>query len=351
MAKSILMLDWLDKVKEAPVEPDYPVIDPHHHLWLSNHRREFAYPIEDLGKDVRTGHNILATVFIQCLSMYRETGPEHLKPVGETEWIDSIATDFGSRNPQDAKLCAGIVGHVDFRLSEHVDEALEAHKSASARFRGIRQGASWSDDAEITQNRVIGQQHLYMDPAFRKGFSRLSKHDLTFDAWLFHDQLPELIDLARAFPDTRIALDHIGAPLGLGRWANQKEQVFADWKKSIKALAALPNMHVKLGGTVMPMFGFNWESRPLPPSSDELVKAVGHFFEVAIEAFTPARCMFESNFPVDKIACAYVPLWNSFKKIAARYSASEKADLLHGTAKRFYHLDGIVIPQVRRVVG
>ena len=351
MAKSILMLDWLDKVKEAPVEPDYPVIDPHHHLWLSNHRREFAYPIEDLGKDVRTGHNILATVFIQCLSMYRETGPEHLKPVGETEWIDSIATDFGSRNPQDAKLCAGIVGHVDFRLSEHVDEALEAHKSASARFRGIRQGASWSDDAEITQNRVIGQQHLYMDPAFRKGFSRLSKHDLTFDAWLFHDQLPELSDLARAFPDTRIALDHIGAPLGLGRWANQKEQVFADWKKSIKALAALPNMHVKLGGTVMPMFGFNWESRPLPPSSDELVKAVGHFFEVAIEAFTPARCMFESNFPVDKIACAYVPLWNSFKKIAARYSASEKADLLHGTAKRFYHLDGIVIPQVRRVVG
>ena len=231
---------------------------------------------------------------------------------------------------------------------EQVDEALEAHKSASQRFRGIRQGASWSDDPDIQQNRVMGQQHLYLDPAFRKGFARLARHDLTFDAWLFHDQLPELTDLARAFPDTKIVLDHIGAPLGQGRWAGRREEVFAAWKKSIQALAALPNMHIKLGGTVMPMFGFNWEARPLPPSSDDLVGAVGHFFETAIEAFTPARCMFESNFPVDKIACGYVPLWNSFKKIAARYSDTEKANLLHGTAKRFYRLDCIAIPAIRK---
>lgn len=344
MAKSKLMQDWLDKVIEAPIDPAYPIIDPHHHLWLTSHRREFGYPIDDLARDTRLGHNILATVFIQCTTMYRESGPEHLKPVGETEWIESISEDFDRRNPQGPKLCAGIVGHVDFRLADHVDEALAAHKAATPRFRGIRQGASWSDDPEIVQNRVIPQRHLYMDPNFRKGFARLAKHDLSFDAWLFHNQLDELIDLARAFPDTQMVLDHIGAPLGQGQWGSQREQVFANWKQSIRELASLPNMHIKLGGTVMPMFGFHWESRPLPPSSDDLVKAVGHFFEAAIEAFTPARCMFESNFPVDKIACAYVPLWNSFKKVAAPYSASEKASLFHGTARRFYRLDGVAIP-------
>ena len=193
-------------------------------------------------------------------------------------------------------------------------------------------------------DRVIPARHLYMDANFRKGFARLAKHGLSFDAWLFHDQLPELIDLARAFPDQPIVLDHIGAPLGQGRWASQREQVFADWKKAIRELASLPNMHIKLGGTVMPMYGFHWERRPLPPSSDELVAAVGHFFHEAIEAFGPARCMFESNFPVDKIACAYVPLWNSFKKVAARYSATEKAELFHGTARRFYRLESVQIP-------
>jgi len=343
--KSPLNLAWLDKIRETPIDPDYPIIDPHHHLWLESLRRDFAYPIDELGKDATSGHNILATVYIQCVTQYRASGPEHLKTVGETEWVERCATEYTSQHPEGTDLCAGIVGHVDFRHDPvHVDEALAAHKAASKRFRGIRQGGTWSDDNEINQGRVIPQRHLYMDANFRKGFARLEKNGLSFDAWCFHDQLPELIDLARAFADTPIVLDHFGGPLGQGRWASQRETVFQDWKKSIVELARCPNVHIKLGGTVMPMFGFHWEQRPLPPSSDDLVKATSHFFHTAIEAFSPSRCMFESNFPVDKIACAYVPLWNSFKKMAARYTEAERADLFRNTAKRFYRLDSIAVP-------
>ena len=337
---------WLQKVREAVIDPAYPIIDPHHHMWLHSTRRNFPYPIAELHKDTTAGHNILATVFIQCTTMYRESGPEHLKVVGETEWVNACAEEHIRSHPGGPQLCAGIVSTVDFRLGETpTDEALTAHIAAApGRFRGIRQGGTWSDDEEINQGRVIPQRHLYMDPAFRRGFARLAHHGVSFDAWCFHDQLPELIDLARAFPDIPIVLDHLGAPLGQGRWASQRDAVFQDWKQSITELARCPNVWLKLGGSVMPMFGFHWERRPLPPSSDELVKAAGHFFHTAIEAFSPARCMFESNFPVDKIACAYVPLWNSFKKMAARYTENERADLLRNTAKRFYRLDSIVVP-------
>ena len=330
---------WLDKVQEAPIDPDYPVIDTHHHLWLEKPNRDFVYRIEDMGRDATSGHNVLATVFVQTGAQYRKDGPEHLKPVGETEWVHRCADDYACAHPKGPALCAGIVGHVDFRHDPAlVDEALQAHKAASPRFRGIRQTGTWSDDDEINQGRPIMQRHLYRDPAFRKSFARLAKHGLSFDAWVFHDQMPELIDLARAFPDTQIVCEHLGGPLGQGRWASQRAAVLQDWKKSISELAHCPNVHMKLGGSVMPMFGFHWEKRPLPPSSDELVKATGHFFEHVIESFSPSRCMFESNFPVDKIACGYVPLWNSFKKIAARYTKAECANLFVATAARVYRL-------------
>ncbi len=336
--------DWLAQVQEAPIEPGYPIIDAHHHLWLDHPRRDFSYTIAQLDEDATAGHNILATVFVTCTTQYRQTGPEHLKPVGETEWVNACAEEHDRLHPGAPKLCAGIVGHVDCRQPpDRVDEALQAHKAASARFRGIRHAGTWSDDPHINEARVLPQRYLYMDPGFRKGFARLARHGLSFDAWLHHDQLGELVDLARTFPDTPIVLDHFGAPLGQGRWASQREAVLEDWKQSIADLARCPNVHIKLGGTVMRMFGFDWESSPLPPSSDDLVRAAGHFFDIAIGAFSPARCMFESNFPVDRVACGYVPLWNSFKKMAARYSDSERANLFHGTAKRFYRLDSVAL--------
>jgi len=336
--------DWLDKVKEAPLDPAQPVIDPHHHMWLDHPRRDFSYSVDQLGADATAGHKVLATVFVNCTTQYRQSGPEHLRPVGETEWVSACAEDYAKRHPGGPNLCAGIVGHVDCRQDKAlIDEALQAHKAASKRFRGIRHSGAFSDDPAVTPGRALYPQHMYADPTFHKGVARLAHHGLSFDAWLYHDQLPELIALARAVPDTPIVLDHFGAPLGQGRWAGRQKEVLEDWKKSVAELARCPNVHMKLGGTVMPMFGFDWEARPVPPTSDELVKAAGHFFDIAIEAFSPARCMFESNFPVDRLACGYVPLWNSFKKMAARYSKTEQADMFWGTAKRFYRLDAVAV--------
>ncbi len=347
MKKAVMRDAWLDQVQEVPLDPGQPVIDPHHHLWLDHPRRDFSYSIDQLGADATAGHKVLATVFVNCSTQYRLAGPDHLKPVGETEWVDACAEDYARRNPDGPRLCAGIVGHVDCRQDIGlIDEALQAHKAASQRFRGIRHSAAWSDDPIVQEGRAAGMfpRHMYTTAAFQKGVARLAQHGLSFDSWLYSDQLPELIQVARAAPDTPIVLDHFGAPLAQGRWAAQREAVLSEWKKAITELASFPNMHIKLGGTVMPMFGYDWESQPLPPSSDELVKASGHLFHFAIEAFGPSRCMFESNFPVDRIACGYVPLWNSFKKIAALYSASEQADLFWGTARRFYRLDAVKAP-------
>jgi L-fuconolactonase len=343
--KAKMRNDWLDRVREAPIDPDYPVIDPHNHMWLDHPRRDFSYSVDELGADATAGHNVLATVFVNCTTQYRASGPEHLKPVGETEWVNACAEDYARRHPGGPALCAGIVGHVNCTQDTAlIDEALLAHKVASKRFRGIRHSAAYSDDPVITPGRALYPPHLYADPVFHKGVKRLAHHGLSFDAWLYHDQLPELIALARAASETPIVLDHFGAPLGQGRWAGKQKEVLAAWTQSIGELARCPNVHMKLGGTVMPMFGYDWEARPNSPSSDELVKAAGHFFDVAIEAFGPSRCMFESNFPVDRLACSYVVLWNSFKKMAARYSASERADLFWGTARRFYKLDAVKVP-------
>jgi L-fuconolactonase len=335
-----LNLPWLDQIHEDAIDPAYPIIDPHHHLWPMRPVRGYEYLDDALHRDFTAGHNIIASVYIQCTSMYRQAGPEHLKPVGETEWVNGIAEKFAQAHPNGPALAAGIVGHCDF-TGDRVEEVLEAHLAAAPkRFRGIRQSCPWTDDAETLKTSAIYQKDLLLDPAFRRGYARLAKYGLSFDGWMFHPQLPALADLARSFPDIPIVLDHLGAPLGKGAYGTRRDAVLAEWKQSITALARCPNVYIKLGGSVMPLFGFAWESRALPPSSDELVKAAGHFFDYAIEKFSPARCMFESNFPVDKEACAYVPLWNSFKKMAARYNEAERADMFRHTAARFYRLDG-----------
>ena len=330
---------WLDQLREAPLDPDQPIIDAHHHLWLERADRGFPYPIEELAGDVTSGHKVIATVCIQCGTHYRKDGPEHLRSIGETEWVDGAAEAYARKHPDGPALCTAFVGHVDLRRDPGlVDEALQAHQAASRRFRGIRQSSTWSDDPEISAGRKVNDGHLYLDPAFRRGFSRLARQGLSFDAYLFHPQLADLVDLARSFPDTLIVMDHLGTPLGQGRYAATRDAVFREWRRSIDELARCPNVHVKLGGAAMPMLGFHWDRRASPPSSDEQVEATGHFFKCLIDAFSPSRCMFESNFPVDKLGCGYVPLWNSFKKMAASFSAHERADLFGGTASRFYRL-------------
>ena len=339
-----LMQAWLQQRTEAVLDPDLPIIDPHHHLWPSHATRGFNYLDTDLVDDLTAGHNIIATVFLQCRTMYRTSGPEHLKPVGETEWVNSIAEKYAAGGKGRPQVCAGIVGFADLALGDRVEEVLDALQAvAPKRFKGIRNGSTWSDQATITTITNVYPPGLLKDAGFRKGFAQLARRGLSFDGWLYHNQIDEFTDLARAFPDTTMVLDHLGGPLGLGSWANRGNEVFSQWRKSIAELARCPNVHMKLGGAVMPVFGYHWEKRPLPPSSDELVAATGHYYRAAMEAFSPARCMFQSNFPVDKEAAAYVPLWNSFKKLAAGYSESERADLFMNTAARVYRLESAVI--------
>jgi L-fuconolactonase len=325
---------WLRQRTEDALDPALSIIDPHHHLWERGGDRYF---LDALLADTDTGHNIVATVFVQCGWAYRTDGPEALRSVGETMFVAAVA-DEAARRLVRTQVCAGIVGHVDLRLGAGVEPVLEAHLAAAGgRFRGIRQVTARSEDfvASILAPPPAG---MMSDPAFRDGFARLGKFGLSFDAWLYHTQIGELTDLAWDFPDIPIVIDHVGGPLGIGPYEGRRNAVFADWRRDMKQLAACPNVSVKLGGLGMLVAGFALHERPVPPSSEDLARAWRPYMEACIEDFGAARCMFESNFPVDKAMCSYPVLWNAFKRITAGASAAEKALLFHDVAARVYRL-------------
>jgi L-fuconolactonase len=327
--------DWLALRHEETIEPGLPIIDPHHHLW----DRFARYLLDELKGDVDTGHNIRATVYLQCGSMYRADGDPKFAAVGETEFVNGVAAMSASGLYGPARLCAGIVGYADLTLGAAVEDVLAAHlRVAGERFKGVRHSSVWDADRSIRTTQVENPQGLLLDAKFRAGFACLSRCGLSFDSWNYHTQIAELADLARAFPDTAIVLDHIGAPLAVGVYAGRRDEVFANWRQSIRDIAQCPNVSVKVGGMGMRIFGFGFDDEPLPPSSDALAQAWRPYVETCIEAFGPKRAMFESNFPVDKVYSGYGILWNAFKKLAAGYSAGEKADLFFNTAKRVYRL-------------
>jgi len=328
--------DWLALRKEEVLDPQRPIVDPHHHLWDRGGQR---YLIEDMVDDIASGHNIIATVYVEARSMYRASGPEALRPVGEVEFANGVAAMSASGGYGPAAICAGIVGHVNLLLGEGARAVLEAEMIAgNGRFRGIRHSAAWDADADVAGMYATRPKGLLLDPTFRKGFACLAPLGLSFDAWLFHPQIGELTDLARAFPDTKIVLDHCGGLLGIGSYANRREEIFARWKASIQEIAKCPNVVVKLGGLAMRLLGHDFHERPLPPSSEEAAAAWRPYIETCVEAFGPARGMFESNFPPDKGQCSYQVIFNAFKRIAAQYSETEKTALFSKTATDFYKL-------------
>ena len=338
---------------EAILDPDLPIVDPHHHLW---DRRNYAPPasapgaapthpfitaiadaqrylLDELLADTGSGHNVRATVFVECGAMYRADGPVEMRPIGETEFVGGVAAMSASGGYGETRACAGIVSKADLLLGDGVKAVLEAHVQAAAgRFRGIRNSASFEADKEVLGplNRV--EEGLYLDSTFRKGFKHLAPMGLSFDAWLLEPQLPDVIDLARAFPDTAIVLDHVGTPLGRGSYEGRLPERFPIWRDNIRELAKAQNVVVKLGGLAMAFCNFpSFLAEPRAPS-EQLAAEWGPSIEACIEAFGPERCMFESNFPVDMGACTYAVLWNAFKRIAKGYSADEKAALFsrHG---------------------
>jgi len=329
--------EWLARRHEPILDPALPIVDPHHHLW---DRPGWRYMLADLLADTNSGHNIVATVFVQCRSMHRAGGAEEFRPVGETEFVNGVAAMSASGGYGPTAVCAGIVGHADLRLGARVSKVLEAHvRAGGGRFRGIRHISAWDADPTVLNPAYKPPPGLLADAAFRDGFACLAPLDLGFDAWLYHPQIDELTALAQAFPDTRIVLNHVGGPLAIGAYAGRRENIFSGWAASIRGLAACPNVCVKLGGLGMRINGYDFHLQPEPPSSDALAAAWRPYMETCMEAFGPARSMFESNFPVDKGSYGYAVFWNACKKLASGASAGEKADLFSGTAARFYRLD------------
>jgi L-fuconolactonase len=329
--------DRLDRRREEIIEPELPIVDPHHHL--VDRPETGRYLLPELLADLGSGHNITATVYLEWLSMYRATASAELRPVGEIEFANGVAAMAASGTYGVTQVCAGIVGHADLALGAAVEKVLEAMAIAGGgRFRGIRFITASHPDQAAWGSPIIRREGLLMDPKVREGFAKLAPLGLGFDAWMYHTQLGELVELARAFPETQIVLDHVGGPISLGPYAGRRDEVFTAWSARIRELAACPNVHIKLGGLGMRMFGFSHHTGELPPSSEELAAAWRLYIETCITAFGPERAMFESNFPVDKGTCSYHVLWNAFKRITAGCSVAEKTALFSGTATKFYRL-------------
>jgi L-fuconolactonase len=320
---------------KAVIAPDLPIIDPHHHV---RDRPGARYLFDDFRADLAScGHNIRATVMIESGDMFRLSGPPELRPVGETEFLNGVAAMFASGKYGPMLAGAGIVGCPDLRLGERARPVIEACIAAGGgRFCGVRNLLAWHESPELRIART-GPPGLMRDASFRGGLACLADYDLSYDAYVYHPQLPELIELARAVPAVRIVVDHTGGPAGVGPYAGRREEVFAFWARHISELATCPNIFIKLGGLGLPVMGFGLH-RTQQASSLELAQTWRRYFETAIEAFGPDRCMFESDFPPDKEVCSYRVIWNAFKRVASGASADEQAALFGGTAMRAYRL-------------
>ena len=332
---------WLNqRPAEEIIDPDLPIIDTHHHLW-DNRKHRYLLPewLADVGAADGDGHNVVATVYMECGSMYRGHGPEEMRPVGEVEFAAGVAAMSESGLYGPTRVAAGIVGFADLTQGDRVEAVLEAMiKAGAGRFRGVRHAAGWDDDPVIGNGHHSEGAGLYGRADFRAGLARLTALGLSLDAWLYHPQLAELVDLARACPDANIIMNHTGGLLGYGPYAGRYDECFAQWKASMTELAQCPNVTMKLGGMMMRLASIDYFNLPAPLTSMELAERWRPNIETSIELFGAERCTFESNFPVDKMGIGYAPLWNAFKHITAGASADEREALFSGTARRAYRL-------------
>jgi predicted TIM-barrel fold metal-dependent hydrolase len=314
------------------------IVDPHHHLWTHEDRGAGHYLLDDLRADTDTVPAVGETVFVQCGAQHRTWGPGHLRPVGETEFVSGVAE---ASDTTDGATIAGIVGFADLTLpTELLDEVLDAHQAAGGgRFRGIRDALARAPDGVPLTIPGRAAPGKAADPRFRLGLARLGDRGLTYDSWHYHTQNRDFLDLARAVPETTMVLDHFGTPLGVGPWEGRHDEVFGPWCRDVADLARCPNVVAKLGGLAMPDNGYGWHTHPSHrPDAPAFVAAQERWYHHAIESFGPDRCMFESNFPVDKASVDYAVVWEALGLIAARYAADEQESLFAGTARRVYRL-------------
>jgi L-fuconolactonase len=323
--------EWLDSVVEDVVDPEAPIIDPHHHLWPVG--GSLPYGLADLEADLGSGHNVVDTVFVECGAAYDRSAGDAFAPVGETTFVT------GEAERTNRTVMGGIVAHADLRDGSNLDAVLDAHEEAGrGRFRGIRHAGSHALHPDVLMIPGRAPAGLYADSAFRAGVARLGERGLTYDTWHYHYQNRDFLELARAVPGTTMVLDHFGTPLGVGPYESQREHIFQQWTTDIADIATCENVVAKIGGLAMPDNGFGWHTAERPPTSDEFIEAQGRYYLHTIEQFGPERCMFESNFPVDRYSLSYRTVWNAFKKLVADFSADERDAMLRGTAARVYRL-------------
>ena len=347
-------------MSEAIIEPDLPIIDPHHHLWdlrpivpmFPEPRHRFIetlvpvsyYTFDQLHADVSAGHNVIGTVFMECGAFYNGRYGDALKPVGEVEYVNGVAAQSASGLYGNLRLCAGIIGHADLTLGNKVGEVLDAlHAASPNRFKGIRHQGAWDADPEVLGPPFHAPPELYRDAIFREGFAELGKRDMTFDAWILEPQIPDVIDLAKAFPDQPICLDHCGTPLGMASYTGKLHERFDTWRQNIRELAKCENVVIKLGGLAMHNCAMPEDGPAVGHGSEHLAALWRPYIETCIEVFGPKRAMFESNYPVDRWGATYPVLWNTFKRITQKAGADEKTDLYAGTAARFYGLQDLLL--------
>jgi predicted TIM-barrel fold metal-dependent hydrolase len=334
--------DWLALTSEPTLEPEIPICDPHHHFWDFRTARVpyQRYLLHELAADINSGHNVRSTVFIEARAMYRSDGPEEMRPVGEVEFVQGLAAASSSGLYVPGRAAAAIVGHADLNLDERVEPVLEALQAASPnRFRGIRHSVTWDPHPEVENTAAHNIQGQLASDSFRSGARVLARKGLSFEGWMYFPQLPELADFARAVPDLTIILNHIGGLLRVGPYANRDDEVLATWRSGVAAVAACPNVNIKLGGIGMPRTGFDWHARDVPIGSEELAESMAPLMNYCIEQFGADRSMFESNFPVDKVSYSYNVMYNAFKRLSKGYSADERAAMFHDTAARVYRID------------
>ena len=334
--------DWLALTPEPALEPEIPICDPHHHFW--DFRTQYSpyhrYLLHELAADINSGHNVRSTVFVEARAMYRSGGPEELRPVGEVEFVQGLAAASASGLYGPGRAAAAIVGHANLNLGEGVEPVLEALQAASPnRFRGIRHSVTWDPHPEVENTTAHKGEGQLASNDFRAGARVLARMGMSLEGWMWFPQMPELADFAKAVPDLTIILNHIGGLMRIGPYANRDDEVLATWRSGIAAVASCPNINMKLGGIGMPIMGFDWHTRNKPIGSEELAESMAPFMNYCIEQFGPNRCMFESNFPVDKISFSYNVMYNAFKRLSKSYSAAERASMFHDTAARVYRVD------------
>jgi predicted TIM-barrel fold metal-dependent hydrolase len=328
--------DWLALREEPVLDPELPMVDAHHHLW---DRQTGRYLADEFAKDIGSGHRIESTVYVQCRSMLRQYGPASMKPVGEVEFANGVAAMFASGAYGPTQCCQAIVAGADLALGTELESVLEAMLQVSGgRVRGIRNPLAWHESPEVSSSPVTPPRDLMLDASFQQGVRTLARFGLSLDTWVYHTQLADLYELVHAAPEVTVVIDHFGGPVGVGPHVNQRERVRAEWTRGLTRLASLPNTRIKLGGAGMSVFGFDFAAGVTPPSSEDLANAWRPYFDTCIELFGPERCMFESNFPVDKGMFSYGILWNAFKRLASSMTVDEKAALFSRTAASTYRL-------------